>query len=233
MASGDRRGPPRASACAVRLPTDPRAPRAPALRRRGDGAVGADRQPGQRVGERIGVAGIVSTPSTPWRRATAGRQGRRHHRQPRRHVLENLQRRPVEAESQAADAGRRRTAPRRRRPPPTPSASARARRAPVNTMASNPRAALLGTRRARARRRSGPPVRRRRPSRSSRIASTSWVAPCQARNAPAKTAVMPPAAGATGTAPSRRAWNRRCRRPIRSRAPGRRHPVGQDLSRSA
>ena len=81
------------------------------------------------------------------------RDGRRDHRQSGRHVLEDLQRRPVEAERQRlvrADVERRHADVRR---PPAPPASASCGSAPVKTTSSRPAASACGPPAARGRRR--------------------------------------------------------------------------------
>ena len=118
-------------------------------------------QRGQRVGERGGRGRVVEHAfDLVAHERPQPRQGRRHHGQTRRHVLEDLQRRPVEAQAPAADAARRRTAPRRCRQPPAPPACRSCATAPVKITLSSPRADCLHAPRARARRRSTPPARR-------------------------------------------------------------------------
>ena len=110
-----------------------RAPRAARAERRGASDRGRPASRAQRRarrGRRVVAAG-PSRPSADERRDAIDR--RRDHRQARGHVLEDLQRRPVEAERQRRDARRSRTARRRCRRPPGTAGIAACGTAPVKT----------------------------------------------------------------------------------------------------
>ena len=80
----------------------------------------------ERAGERVGVAIVVEQPfALVFDDGAEPIDGGCDDRQARRHVLEHLQRRPVEAEAERRMARRRRTAPRRCRRRPGRRASAR------------------------------------------------------------------------------------------------------------